>query len=102
MTYVIGWVTLKAGKREEFMRLAEPVLAVTKKEKGCLFYEFHPSASDPDLIVVIEGWESAADHLAHQKALHHVAFGAEVVRLALKGRFEEIEAARVERPSFVS
>lgn len=102
MEYVIGWLRLKPGKRDEFMRVAKPVVATTQKEDGCLFYEFHPTQLDPDLVVVIEGWQSIEQHQAHQKTPHHTAFGPEVVRLAIEGRFEEIEAKDVvsQRPKF--
>lgn len=103
MEYVIGWLKLKPGKRDEFMRLAGPVVATTQKEDGCLFYEIHPTTLDPDTVIVIEGWQTIEQHQAHQKAPHHVAFGPEVVRLAIEGRFEEIDAKDVvsQRPKFV-
>jgi quinol monooxygenase YgiN len=103
MRYVIGWLKVKPGKRDEFMRLAKPVFAITQKEDGCLFYEAHPTTEDPDLVILVEGWQSRAQHEAHQKAAHHVAFGPEVVRLCVGGRFEEIEAKDVvtQLPNFV-
>ena len=102
MEFVIGWLTMKPGKRDEFMAVAKPVVAITQKEDGCLFYELHPSTLDRNLVIIIEGWHSPRQHQAHQKAPHHVAFGSEVGRLAVEGRFEEIEAAKVvtQRPKF--
>jgi quinol monooxygenase YgiN len=95
MLSVIGWLTLKPGKRDEFMRLAAPILPQTQSEDGCLFYEFHPSTLNPDLVIVIEGWESKAHHQAHQDAPHHVAFGRQVGTIAAAGRFEEMEVSNV-------
>jgi quinol monooxygenase YgiN len=95
MIFVIGWVRSKPGKREELLKVAAPVLAITRKEDGCLFYELHPTAADPDLTILVEGWQSRAQHRAHQQAPHHVAFGSDFQRLAAEGRFEEIEAAGV-------
>ena len=95
MEYVIGWLKLKPGKRDEFMRVAKPVVATTQKEAGCLFYEIHPTTLDPDLVIVIEGWQTIEQHQAHQKMPHHVGFGPDVVRLSIEGRFEEIEAKNV-------
>ncbi|MEX0853150.1 MAG: putative quinol monooxygenase [Bauldia sp.] len=102
MKYVIGWLKVKPGKRDELMKIARPVVAKTQKEDGCLFYELHPTTDDPDLILIVEGWESDAHHQAHQKAAHHVAFGPDVVRLSIEGRFEEIVARDVVsvRPKF--
>jgi quinol monooxygenase YgiN len=95
MIFVIGWVKAKPGKRDKLMKVAAPVLAITQKEDGCLFYELHPSAEDPDLMILVEGWQSRAQDQAHQQAPHHVAFGSDFQRLAAEGRFEEIEAAGV-------
>ena len=102
MQFVIGWLHLKPGKREEFMTMARAHDDATRNEDGCLFYEFHPSATDPDVLVLIEGWKSPQHHQAHNQAPHHLAFGKDVGRFAISGRFEEIEAARVvtQRPQF--
>ena len=104
MQFVIGWLTVKPGKRDQFMAVAEPAMALIRKEDGCMFYECHPSTLDPNLVIVIEGWQSPQHHQAHQTAPHHIAFGNEVAKLAVEGRFEEIEAARVvtQRPKFES
>jgi quinol monooxygenase YgiN len=95
MRYIIGWLRAKPGKREEFLRRTKPAFAITKKEDGCLFYEAHPAADDPDLIVFIEGWQTAEQHRAHEKAAHHVALGPTVVELCTGGTFHEIDAAKV-------
>lgn len=95
MRYVIGWLRTKPGKRDEFMRLAKPVFAITQKEDGCLFYEAHPSTEDPDLVMMVEGWQTVAQHLTHQKAPHQVDFGPTLVELCVGGRFDEIDAKDV-------
>ena len=102
MQYVIGWLKLKPGKREEFMTFEQGHQSATQKEDGCLFYEFHPSASHPDEVILIEGWKTPQHHQAHQKAPHHVELGQAIGRFAVSGRFEEIEAANVvtQRPEF--
>jgi quinol monooxygenase YgiN len=93
--FVIGWFWLKPGDRDEFMAVARPTIAITQTEDGCIFYEFHPSTLDPNLVVVIEGWQSPGHLKAHKKAPHHLAFASELGRLAVEGRFEEIEADKV-------
>jgi quinol monooxygenase YgiN len=102
MEFVIGWLKLKPGMREEFMPLAKTHEAATRKEEGCLFYEWNPSASDENMMLLIEGWKTAGDHHAHQRAPHHLALVQAVGRYAVSGVFEEIEAARVvtQRPQF--
>ena len=102
MQFVIGWLKLKPGMREEFMPLAKTHQAMSQKEDGCLFYELHPSASDENTMVLVEGWKTPEQHQAHQKAPHHLALVEAVGQYAVSGIFEEIEAARVvtQRPQF--
>ena len=42
MKYVIGWLKLRPGARDELMTLARPFVAETLKEDGMIFFEFHP------------------------------------------------------------
>jgi quinol monooxygenase YgiN len=104
MQFVIGWLKLKPGKRDEFMSLAATHQATTQKEEGCLFYEWHPSAADKEVLVLVEGWKTREHHEAHQNAPHHLALIEKVGQYAVSGRFEEIEAARVvtQNPEFGS
>ena len=41
MKFVIGWLTLKPGTRDEFMTLCRPFIAATREEEGVDFFEFH-------------------------------------------------------------
>ena len=102
MLYVIGWLKLKPGKRGEFILLAQTDAAATQLEDGCMFYEWHPSATDEDVLVLIEGWKSPQHHEAHQSVRHRQALLQKVGQYAVSGMFEEIEAARVvtQRPQF--
>jgi quinol monooxygenase YgiN len=102
MQFVIGWLQLIPGKREEFLSLAMPHQSITQKEEGCLFYECHPSATDRDVLVFVEGWKTREHHQAHQGAPHHKALLQQVGQFAVSGRFEEIEATSVvtQRPEF--
>lgn len=102
MQYTIGWLKLKPGKRDDFLSHASTHQTATQREKGCLFYEWHPSATDDDVLVLVEGWKTVGDHKAHLGAPHHAALLQNVGQYAVSGRFEEIEAARVvtQRPEF--
>ena len=40
MKFVIGWLKLRPGKRDEFMALAGPFIASTLKEDGIEFSSF--------------------------------------------------------------
>ena len=95
MRYTIGWLRMRPGKRDEFMRVSKPVFDITRKEDGCLFYEVHPTTEDPNLVILIEGWQTIAQHEAHTKAPHHVGFGPTFVKLCAEARFDEIDATNI-------
>ena len=94
MEYVIGWITTRSGKRDEFMMLAEPFIAATRQEDGILFFELHPSAGNPDLVVATEGYATAEAHERHVRTPHFAVFWEAFQRLVLDGRFENIFADR--------
>jgi quinol monooxygenase YgiN len=95
MRYVIGLAADEAGEARRVHASREAGFRHHAEEDGCLFYEGHPSTEDPDLVMLVEGWQTAEQHLAHQKASHHVAFGPIVVSLCVGGRFDEIDASNV-------
>ena len=45
MKYVIGWLRLQPGKRDEFLTLMRPFIEKTCQEDGVDFFECHPSST---------------------------------------------------------
>jgi len=93
--YIIGWLTLRPGTRDEFMALARPYIATCLQEEGCLFFEMNPSGSGPDVVTVAECCKDEEAHEAHLRPPAFQAMWAEIGRLALHGRFENIFPDRV-------
>ena len=58
MIYVIATLRVKPGKLSQLLDAAKLVIAGTRKEEGCLFYDLHQSVSDPDQVVFVERWTS--------------------------------------------
>jgi quinol monooxygenase YgiN len=100
MKYVVGWLKAKPGKRDELMALARPFIAETLKEDGVEFFEFHPSATDPDAVVVVERYRTPEVHDLHHQTPHFAEMWAHLQKLCIEGRFENIFADRVQ-PDFV-
>ncbi len=87
MVHVIATITVRAGKRAEFLEVFNRNVPNVHTEAGCLFYQ--PAidtrsgigiqgALREDVVVVVERWESL-DHLhAHLAAPHMAAYGKEV------------------------
>ena len=93
--FIMGWLTARPGKRDEFMAISEPYIETTLQEQGVIFFEFHPSLTDPDLVIVVECYETPEAQDLHHRTPHFVAMWSEVQRLIAEARFENIFAARV-------
>ncbi len=97
--YVIGWLTVAPGTREEFLKAAAPYAAAFREEEGCLFFEANASADDPDGVTFTECFASAAAHGAHMGTAAAAAFWKELEKFGRTLRFETIFAGRVETGS---
>ena len=67
---IIGMVTAKGETRDEWRRILAAEVAPTRAEAGCMNYDFHVDAEDPNVFVFCENWRSKADLDAHLKAPH--------------------------------
>lgn len=50
---------VKEGKSEELIKIYEEMVALTRKEDGCIAYGLYRNQSNPGLFVVIEEWRDA-------------------------------------------
>lgn len=76
--------TLKAkdGREEELFRELRALVAPTREEAGCIFYDMHRSHEDPGLFMFTESWASRPEWDAHMASPHLTAFGAKQGDLA--------------------
>ena len=96
MKFVIGWLKLRPGMRDEFMALAGPFIEAALRENGVEFFEFHPSSTDPDTVIAIEKYRTPEAHDLHHQTPHFAEMWGHVQRLCIEGRFENIFADRVD------
>lgn len=62
---IIGTVTAKPETREELLALLSKQVAPTRRETGCINYDFRVDAQDHCVFVFYENWRSQADLDAH-------------------------------------
>jgi len=62
--------TVKKDKAEAFEAAFAEAIAATRKEKGCLTYELHRDAENPETFVLWERWSSLEALEAHMKTDH--------------------------------
>ncbi len=71
MIFVIASITLKPGLREQFVDKARTaIIAPTRQEPGCIFYDLTRSTTDDNLAVFVERWESREALATHLDSAH--------------------------------
>ncbi|MEJ2058639.1 MAG: putative quinol monooxygenase [Desulfofustis sp.] len=89
MIHVLASVSIKSGKREDFLKIFKANIANVRAEDGCIEYRptvdvetgLEPQALDENLVTVIEKWESI-DHLkAHLSAPHMLEYRTNVAAM---------------------
>lgn len=87
MIHVIATIKVKPGMREKFLSIQSGIVSQVRAEKGCVSYvpavdteSGIPVQVDlrPDVVTVIEAWESLPDLMAHLKAPHMLAYREKV------------------------
>lgn len=69
---VAGTIPINPALREIAVNAVLKCTAETKKEAGCLAYEFSADLVDPNLFHLYELWDEAASLDAHMKLAHTV------------------------------
>jgi len=88
--YVMGWVRLKPGMRDAFLKEYQIGAEATRREAGCVFYDYGISSTDPDLAIIMECFASEEAHAAHLQTPHFKAVWAAFERLGARGDFEDV------------
>ena len=55
---IIGTVVAKPEKREELMKIISSFVVPTRSETGCINYDFHCDAEDPNIFIFYENFVS--------------------------------------------
>jgi quinol monooxygenase YgiN len=85
--YVMGWLKMKPGKRDAFLEEYAKGAAATRREAGCVFYDYAASTEDADTVLIMECFESEAAHAAHLQQPHFKAVWAAFEKFGASGNF---------------
>lgn len=92
--FIIGWITFKPEMRGPFLSAISAHVAATRQEEGCVFFDVSLSLDGPNIAVVTECFESEEAHESHLQTPHMNRFRAEMPRLLVEGRFENVYSDR--------
>lgn len=71
MVKVVAQNYIKADKIDAFIALAKELVEATRaNDKGCIYYELLQDLKDPQVITILEHWESQEDLDAHSQKDH--------------------------------
>lgn len=66
---------------DEALSLCRELVEITRREKGCISYGVYQDADHPELLTMIEEWESREDLDAHLHAEHFTRIVPQLGRL---------------------
>jgi quinol monooxygenase YgiN len=96
MVYVIAHLKAHAGKGDEVVKLAAPLIAATRREAGCIGYDLYRKPDEPDRLVFVETWKSRAALEAHFAEPHLKSFQAAMADRLAEARIEVVHPEKVE------
>lgn len=71
MIKVVAKNIVKKDKIEEFIKVAKPLVEATNKlDEGCKSYDIYQDVNDPQVISMLEAWESKEALNKHLHAPH--------------------------------
>ena len=71
MIHVVAKNIVKSEDRQEFMALANELVAETRKEDGCIYYQLVESIDNALDVAFLELWESEEALKAHTLTPHY-------------------------------
>jgi quinol monooxygenase YgiN len=71
MITIVAKMTLKPGKKEDFIALTEELRRESRKEKGCISYELYEDIKDPNALAFIEEWRDEEAIKFHNESKHY-------------------------------
>lgn len=86
MLIVSGTIEINPEKTGSGRAAAIKMMEETRKEKGCIVYEFSQLIEAPHIIRVYEEWETLEDLKAHGQAPHMAAFREALAEVGVVSR----------------
>lgn len=100
MRYVIGRMWVRAGTRADLLKECTSYVASSRADRGCIYFHIVPMVDEADGVVMIECWETEADHKSHQASDYAKAFGPVAGQYLVRGDFQEMNVEKAEQVSF--
>ncbi len=73
MLRINAFFQVNEGAKEQFLAAAQPLVAGSQKEAGCIAYDLFASTTRPDVYLMCETWADAEALRIHEETEHFVA-----------------------------
>jgi quinol monooxygenase YgiN len=101
MVHVVASIRIKAGRVAEFLRIFAENVPAVRKERGCIDYfpavdvntGLAPQVTDPEVVTIIERWESVEALRDHAVAPHMLAYRNKVAGIVEDVSFKVLQEA---------
>lgn len=74
MIIIHGIFPVKPEAHEDALELMRQMAKASRKEEGCISYEFFVGLTDPNVLLLFQEWESAEALQGHYETRHMAAF----------------------------
>lgn len=81
---VVAGLVIKQGMETEFIKCAKTVVDLTRKEEGCICYEFFADVFEKNKFMFYEEYVNADAFAAHRQMPYMDAFRAERAKMVEK------------------
>lgn len=86
MLVVAGTITFDPAHQQDVIEAARRVADFTRREAGCVSYEFFADLTAPGRLHVFEEWEEEHHLIAHLETAHYVEFSGVLQSAGLRSR----------------
>lgn len=101
MIHVVAQISIRPGRRDDFLAEFHQIVPLVLAEDGCLEYgptidaetPIAAQQTDGNLVVIIEKWESVAHLQAHLTADHMQAYRERVKEMVVESRLRILSPA---------
>lgn len=84
MIMLIAKNTVKQGKQQEFVALAKEMIAKTRQEAGCVYYDLVSDQNDDQIYYFIENYADEAAVAAHRASAYFQTIVPQLAQLRVK------------------
>ena len=74
MIVIAGSVAIKPERRAEVVQVAREMAEASRRETGCLAYDFYVGIEDPNVFFIFEEWATEDALARHFQTEHMAAF----------------------------